>query len=344
LRDFIILEIVKTTFVLMITLILFASSARAGDEPAASERGKWVPISDKLMAAVEKESKVFPYPGNTGGVTVDRTNGDLYLALCGNGIWKSADHGKTYVRIDRENIGGRAETGFSLDADPNGKRVMCFMAEGTCGMILDSGASITKSAAPNMDFGAVDWSDGKAAIAVRHNIKGWGWVSDNGGESWKELGPGYACVGVFDATTFVSAKTKETGIFRSEDAGATWTKVSELVPSGRAMRVFKGTGYWTSKDGLLVSKDKGAKWAVQGAALECSFGPYFGKDEDHMLVGGEFGLMETADGGKHWELAALYPEKMKYEPRGWFGTFAWDPVKDIFYASLMGQQAYKYER
>jgi hypothetical protein len=29
-------------------------------------------------------------------------------------------------------------------------------------MILDSGDK--KSAAPNMDFGAVDWSDGKVAI------------------------------------------------------------------------------------------------------------------------------------------------------------------------------------
>lgn len=323
--------------------MFLAAHAFAGEQPDPSERGVWVSISDKLVAVLEKESKVFPFPGKTGGVTVDRTNGDVYLAICGNGIWKSSDQGKTYVRIDRETVGGRAETGFSLDADPNGKQLMCFMAEGSNAMILDSGDKTKKSAAPNMDFGAVDWSDGKVAIAVRHNTKGWGWATSDSGESWKDLGPGFACVGAIDEI-LLAAKTKEPGIFRSEDSGATWRKVSDLVPAGRAMRVFKGVAYWTSKIGLLVSKDKGKTWAVQGEALECSFGPYFGKDEDHIVVGGEFGLMETSDGGKKWTMAALYPEKMKYEARGWFGTFAWDPNKDIFYASVMGQPAYKYQR
>jgi hypothetical protein len=335
---------VKTFVAFVTTLAVLGASAAAGDEAENSDKGKWVPISEKLVAALEKISTVIPFPGNTGGVAVDRTNGDLYLALSGNGIWKSSDQGKTYVRVDRENIGGRAETGFSLDADPDGKRLMCFMAEGNCGMILDSGEKVVKSSAPNMDYGAVDWTEGKAAICVRHNTKGWGWISSNGGESWKDAGPGFACVGVFDENTFVVTKTKEPGIFRSEDAGTTWTKVSEFVPNGRAMRVFKGVGYWTSKDGLLVSKDKGATWAVQGAALECSYGPYFGKDEDHIIAGGKTALMETADGGKHWKEAAPYPEKMKYEARGWFGNFAWDPQKDILYASLMGRPAYKYER
>jgi hypothetical protein len=212
-------------------------------------------------------------------------------------------------------------------------------------MLLNGGMTTVKSPASNMNFGAVDWSDGLTLIAVRHETKGWGWHSEDGGKSWKDFGPGFECVGVFGEKTFVRVKSKLPGIERSEDGGATWEKVSDLTPSGRAMRLYpaSGVGYWTSKQGLLVSKDKGATWSVQGAGVEMSTGPYFGKDEKNLVVAGVNGVLKTTDAGETWKLAAPYPDKMNYEVRGWFGNFAWDPVNDILYASVMGQPAYRWE-
>jgi hypothetical protein len=267
----------------------------------------------------------------------------VYLIVTGNGVWKSGDQGATYVRMDRGNVTGRAETGFSLDIDPAGKRLMCFMVDGSSAMLLDGGMTFVKSPASNMNFGAVDWSDGQTLIAVRHETKGWGWHSEDGGKSWKDFGPGFECVGVFGEKTFVAVKGKDPGIQRSDDGGATWEKVSDLAPSGRAMRWCNGAGFWTSKQGLLVSKDKGATWQVQGALVEMSAGPYFGKDEKNLVVAGVNGLLKSADAGETWKLAAPYPDKMKYEARGWFGNFAWDSVNDILYASVMGQPAFRWE-
>ena len=58
------------------------------------------------------------YPGKTAGVTVDPANGDLYMVVPDQGLWKSTDHGKSFARIDGKKIGGRCETGFALDFDP----------------------------------------------------------------------------------------------------------------------------------------------------------------------------------------------------------------------------------
>jgi hypothetical protein len=109
------------------------------------------------------------------------------------------------------------------------------------------------------------------------------------------------------------------------------------------MRVFKGVCYWTSKKGLLVSRTKGVKWFVQGAEVEMSTGPYFGSDEFTFVVAGKDGLLKTEDAGQTWTLVAPYPDKMKYEPRGWFGNFGWDPIHDVLYASVMGQPAYRFD-
>ena len=336
-------------FALLATSLIAADDPATPPAPAASKppeipKGAWVNISDALVKAITaKSDQPMLWPGNTAGIAVDRVTGDIFLAITANGIWKSSDKGATYVRIDKGTVTGRCETGFALDIDPQGRGLMCFMTAGSSAMLIDGGKENLKSAASNMDFGAVDWTDALTLIAVRHETKGWAWHSEDGGASWKDFGPGYDGVGVFDDKTFVAVKSKTPGIALTENAGEKWGHVSDLLPTGRAMRVFKNAGYWTSKQGLLVSADKGKTWKVQGAAVEMSTGPYFGKDEKNIVVAGKDGLLKTTDGGATWTLAAPYPDKMKFEPRGWFGNFGWDPVNDIFYASVMGQPAYRWD-
>jgi len=336
--------------VILLTTALLLASCRAA-EPAPGEKGKWVVISDGVVEQLAKEGKKIAWPGLTAGIACDRTSGDLYMLVAGQGIWRSADLGKTFERLDGGKVGGRCETSYSLDFDPNGKRCACFMLDGPGAMSLDNGKtwSDCKDKSRGFDNAAVDWSQEtpKTIFAVRHEAGGLALLSQDAGKTYKEIGTdckGFKSVGVFGEQVFVATKDKQPGILRSTDAGATWTKVSDLSPSGLVARVLNGTGYWTSAQGLLVSKDKGATWAVQGGPVAAGAGPYFGKDEKNIVVVTKEGLTETTDGGQSWKAVAPVPKEYDFSPNGWFTNFGWDPVHNVFYVSRMGKAALKFER
>ena len=316
----------------LLTLVLAISSLTA----SAAE---WVNISDPVTAP-------FPKPGiygPTAGVVADRVSGDVFMIAPDYGIWKSSDHGKTFARVDDKTIGGRCETGWALQFDPAGKRMFCFMIYGSSAMTSDGGKSWAKSKVSHLDYGGVDWADtGKRLLALRHESGGMLTTSDDGGATWTDLEKGFNNCGVFDRKTFVATKAKEKGIFRSTDTGATWTQVSTNTPSAAVPVVFKGTGYWATGKGILASTDKGATWSAHGAAIDASFGPYFGKDEKHFVVVTKTGFHETKDGGKTWKLAAPLPVGFTAGRVG--PNYAWDPKADIFYASTMSKPTYKWQR
>jgi hypothetical protein len=131
-------------------------------------------------------------------------------------------------------------------------------------------------------------------------------------------------------------------IQRSEDAGATWTTVAAFKPAGLAMRVHDGVGYWTTAEGVQVSRDAGRSWAVLGTPVKAFYGPYFGKTDAHLLVVGRDGLSETTDAGATWTVVAPLPSGFTV---GFTGpNFAWDAQAGIFYASSMGKPALRYVR
>lgn len=96
---------------------------------------------------------------------------------------------------------------------------------------------------------------------------------------------------------------------------------------------------------LLVSKDLGASWQEQGAAVNIWQGPLFGRDEKEMLVIGRDAVFMTRNAGETWkQVAGLKPKEsgFLFTPN-WFGCYAWDPVNNILYASSMGKPVYKME-
>jgi photosystem II stability/assembly factor-like uncharacterized protein len=322
-----------------------------GDEPKAAHpqstvKGPWVAVLE-----------------GTGGVSVDRTNGDVYVVVTGKeifkergqGVWKSTDGGKTFSRVDGGVIGGRCETGYALCQDPDGKRLYCFMLDGPGGYTLDGGKTWEKLGPVNRgwDFAAVDWSAGNPQVifGFEHESGGKYHLSSDGGKSWTKLGEsrkderGTFGVGVVDAKTLVRWSGSTGGIERSLDAGAAWTKVSDESPLGHVMVVFKDVCYWAGRKGLLASRDKGATWTLQGQPVEAAWGPYFGKDENHIVVAGKGGVLETTDGGRTWTTVAALPDEFKNPPSaGWYLNFAFDPVHNSFYTSWMGKPAYRYQR
>ena len=315
------------------------------------EAAKWVAISDAVVKQVVDGGQKIAWPGETAGVCVDALNGDVYMIVPGQGIWKSADRGANFTRADRGEIGGRCETGFTLNMDPaGGGRLACFMLDGKCALTLDGGKTWQPFAGMgrNWDYAAVDWSvkEPRTIFAALHESGGKYYLSTDTGAHWTKQGEdkifdNKGGLGVFDGKTLVM--TQGDGILRSVDQGATWTKVSDLTPSGRVVRVFKNVAYWLSAKGLLVSTDQGVTWNIQGAPSDATLGPWF-KDEQHVTAAGVKGIVETLDGGKTWALVAPLPEKFTLPKAGWYCNVGWDPLHDVFYASQMGKPTYRLSR
>jgi len=284
----------------------------------------------------------------------------------GQGLFKSTDRGTTFARCDDGKVTGRCETAFALHLDPASSRMACFMLDGKCGMSLDGGQSwqMLKDVGRNWDFAGVDWSVEKPQTiwAAKHESGGEMLLSTDGGASWNKIDkdPGYCAVGVADGGTLLTSKGE--GVLRSTDMGKSWTKVSDFVPVSRVMQNFNGVHYFfathsvdpadakkktlTYQSFLIVSRDKGATWAKQGVVTDAAWGPYFGKDERHLItVGKKSVILESTDAGETWkEVIALPPKGFDTNKAGWFTNLAYDPKSDTFYISRMGQAAFKYER
>ena len=319
--------------------VLPVAALAAAPTPA---KGQWVNISKKWVDDAMEEFGAIP--NVTSGVAVDPTNGDVYMVMGGRGIWKSVDQGAKFKRVDNEKVGGIGVTTWSLNVDPAGKRLACFMLDGPCAMLLDSG----KTAAPfatvhrNWDFGVVDWTDPQAQsmVTLWHESGGQGYYSPVGGKDWTIMSEkGMETLGIFDAKTIVAGKAK--GIIRSTDSGQKWQKVSDFTPVAGALLVTGGVGYWLAKEGILVSKDKGVTWTVQGQPVAAVAGPYFGSDPKQIIAAGEKGFYESKDAGVTWQ--NILPLPSGYKMDGALNA-AWDPLHDTFYVSRLGQHTMKYQR
>jgi photosystem II stability/assembly factor-like uncharacterized protein len=321
-----------------------------GQEPSP-----WVPISDAVVAKTpEGTKKLSSFEQATAGVAVDPKSGDVYMIVNRHGMWKSTDGGKTFARCDGGKVSGRCETSFSLNADPDGNRLACFMLDGKCAWTGDGGQSWTAMAdvGRNWDFAAVDWStsDVKNIFAGLHESGGQVLSSSDAGKTWTKLFKDREFdrtggLGIFDAKTLVYTQ-KGKGIQRSTDGGAAWTKVSDLEPIGRVALVHKGTAYWLAREGLVVSKDRGTTWSVLGKPVAATIGPMIDpRNDKRIAAAGAKGVFRSDDGGETWTtVTAALPKGFNMPRDGWYANVAWDPVHDVFYASMMGKATYRLER
>jgi photosystem II stability/assembly factor-like uncharacterized protein len=313
-----------------------------------SKAADWVNISDPVVADVTQKNGPIQWPGNTSGVAVDRTTGTLYLNVCNVGLWQSNDHGQSFQRIAEGQVSGRAEFGYSMNCDPDGKRMACLMLDGKGAITLDGSQSWhpVTSMGRNWDYGAVDWADpqARAIFVSRHETGGEMYVSGDAGTTWRFIGkhPEFIGLGIFDTNTLVAGT--DAGIIRSTDGGQTWTNISSFHPVGRVTVYFKGRTYWLASEGLIVSRDKGATWKQVGAPVSAGWGPLFGKNARHIVLGDYKGFLQSNDGGKTWARIASWPPfkgGLTVTLPGEYQSVAWDPKANILYASLMGAAAYR---
>ena len=310
--------------------------------------------TDITTAFITAQNITTDYPGGCSGVGVNRLTGDVYVEIIGNGIWKSSNQGTAWTRIDQNTVSGRCETGVALTVDQdNPVRMASFSLDGDCGYTPD-GTTWHKwtGMGRNWDFGSVDWGAANPLVmlAAKHEDGGKVYKTVDGGVSWTLLNitvnaqsnNNKSMIGVLNASTFVYCTGS--GILRSTDAGTTWASVSNISARAKYPILFKGVHYVGTATGLLVSSDLGATWRIQGGAVEICQGPFFGADENTMMVVSSQGLHKTTNAGTTWtKVAALTTgcSGNTFDPL-WFGGFSWDPVNNTAYATRMVCPTFKY--
>jgi photosystem II stability/assembly factor-like uncharacterized protein len=314
----------------------------------------WTAFTGPLLERATNSGARPAWPGGCAGVVVNRLNGEVTVKVVGCGLWRSADQGQTWRRIDQDTISGRDETGWATSVDQNApERMASFSLDGTAGWTTDGRTwKRFTSLGRNWDFGSVDWAAAAPGtiIAAKHETSPPGevYVTTDGGETWRKLSihvsesrDRISMVGAMDGTTLVYSKGE--GIHRSTDTGVTWTRVSSANPQTRIPVLVRSTHYLGTATGLLVSQDKGASWQPQGTTVNIWQGPFFGRDEKAMAVVGKDGVFVTRNAGETWTKVAELKAKAEgflFTPN-WFGCYAWDPANRIVYTSAMGNPVYR---
>jgi len=257
-----------------------------------------------------------------GGVTMFAPVPGRDEILAGVGyawLWSSVDGGASWKRLG-DTAGGEPIQNMPhhLVFDPVNPRIFWVSAIYGPGLFktTDGGASFRHlGALKHIDGLAVDFSDPmRRTLLVTKHLDGGGLQkSTDGGETWQQIGDrlpsdcsSSSMPVILDSKTFLVDASgtigKSEGVYRSADAGATWTRVSKTQSAGPPLLASDGAIYWMPKAGmgssLLKSTDKGLTWTplpgpVRTTPVELPGGRLVGVYEQQLYV--------SSNGGAGWE-------------------------------------------
>ena len=236
--------------------------------------------------------------------------GDLWTASPGRGLWTTRDGGKSWTRLlaapapydDRVGCG-------EVAVDPSDAKVIyaVLYARRRTPWSFAYGSELT---------------DGKDLGGIFKSV--------DGGASWKKLekglpkGTGRIGLSVFPKNTRIvyaivqsdaegsvgwDVRTKSGGVFRSDDAGATWTRVNPLNPRPfyfsqirvdpeNEKRVYVlGYGLHVSDDGGVTFREDAFK-KVHPDCHDLLADP---SKKDRLILGTDGGVYQSYDAGKTWD-------------------------------------------
>jgi hypothetical protein len=177
-------------------------------------------------------------------------------------------------------------------------------------------------------------------------------ASNDGGKSFREVGPGFVSGWVFDERTAIVAKERtddspEPTIQRTTDGGQTFQSCGAFEPVGtHSFRTLpkwhRGALFWLTRQGLIVTSDEGGTWETVWKVEDGLYGPVFGRDADHLLILTKAGIIESTDRGATWSMPIEAPPELQgLQGLTWL---EYDPKHDALYLMKMTSDLYRLQR
>jgi photosystem II stability/assembly factor-like uncharacterized protein len=279
----------------------------------------------------------------------------IIAAVSHAGLWASDDAGTTWKQLGYGPGSTAIDNGaVAIIFDPDQPDTFWESGNYGKGMFKTTDGGATFAALGDLthvDVASVDLSDParKTLLAAAHERKQAVFLSQDGGMTWKDIGPSlpmdsgiYNSPHILDATTFLIgscglAPDAACGVFRSNDSGSTWTRMTAdgafgppLVASDRAI-------FWPIRgNGMIISADGGQTWtkAGPGPVVDLSGSPI--QLPDHRIVAlGQNHLVVSADAGQTWrEIGAKFPGE--YQGCGAYGpSFTYSVALKRFFLSIV---------
>ena len=292
----------------LMTLTLSALPAIAADPPAAPESG-WVDATGDLGKN-----------GNPFSIAAVPGSDEVLVGIHKGGLFSTLDKGRTWNKLGTDDPPILSLSTCIL-FDPKDPKT--FWTAGAYGWVYgsifkttDGGKTFARQGGlSHTDFVAVDFSDPerKTILANQHETTGWLFRTTDGGKEWYNLGKpkpdhdglpaGYGIVvGIvlLDAKTYVLStnpawiRGAKTGMFRTEDAGKTWTKINDLGPNNEPLVASDGNIYWPEDKGFLKSTDQGKTFThidapIGGRMIELGKGKFISVRGTQLYVSPDFG-------------------------------------------------------
>ena len=271
--------------------------------PIDFEAVPWRPMP--LLSPEARRAGVFP--GGEGsqwprfGVVISRSDPDfMLLPIDVGGLYRTTDGGRLW-RQSSAGWNARGANHFAIDPK-------------NANFVIGIGGN-------SLDYNA-NWG------LSPHGI----YVSSDKARSWKQtfaVLDGLTGLVAFDETSFDARANRclrayyvapKSGLFRSEDGGNSWQKISDLpaelhleerIPAQIVVSPSDGTVFLAGKSGLFRSQNRGQSFEKQAS------GAFWGLSlvENTLFASGDFGLQSSSDGGKSWQThAARGIERAAGEP------------------------------
>ncbi len=337
--------------------IIYAATASGGVWKTVNNGVTWEPIFDNQSTstigaiAVARSNPDIVWAGT--GEPNNRQSSSW-----GDGVFKSTDGGNTWKNMglrDTHHIGRIAIHPTNPDIvyvaalghlwGPNKERGLFKTTDGGLTWVN------TKFIDENTGFVdvAMDPKNPETlyAAAYQRQRKGWGfngggpgsglYKTTNGGEAWELLKNGLPSgsigrIGISiylrnPAIIYATIEHKEGGVFRSEDRGSSWKKMSSINP--RPMYFSKiridpnnDKKIWLLGIAMNISEDGGKTFIEQASRTSNSLRRIHSDhhamwidpaDSDHMIVGSDGGIYFSYDGGHSWDFINSLPLGQFYE-------------------------------
>lgn len=288
--------------------------------------GAWVDVTSNLTGMASE-------CGNLSKLSAKPDENLLIVGIAQAGLWSSSDNGATWQAMGTASgsvpITNRTS---SILYDP--QDTQSFWESGLYNSFAvyqtsDDGSSFANTGTiTHSDFVTVDFADPdrKTLLASGHEQAHKLYMTSDAGANWHEIGDKIPAEAqtcpfpyVIDAQTFLlgcgSYGGGKTGIYRSTDAGQTWTKVSSFGGGAAPLIASDGSIYWASEGtgGIVKSTDQGLTWADPiGVGVVGSVTPMELPD-GKLATLGSMAVLESSDDGMTWKSAS---SALPYVPTG----------------------------